>query len=134
MTSRRRFPNDPAAVRAARKFVLTELAGYAADLLEVTELLVSELAGNCVRHTKSSFEVHIEADVRRITVRVADRGSGRPVVRSLDPDAVAGRGLALVEMLSSSWGVRASRSAAGGKSVWFALDLRDPGDRPRMAA
>ncbi len=123
MTSRRRFPNDPTAVRAARKFALRELSSYSSDLLEVIELLVSELAGNCVRHTDSSFEVRIETSTRRIRISVADRDSGRPVLRALDPEAVAGRGLALVEMLASAWGVRASRSHTGGKSVWFALDL-----------
>ena len=123
MTSSRRFPNDPAAVRAARKFAVHELAGYAPDLLEIIELLVSELAGNCVRHTDSSFAVRIGADRTRIRISVSDRGAGSPVMRSLDPNAVAGRGLALVDTLSSSWGVRRNRSLGGGKAVWFVLDF-----------
>lgn len=123
MTSSRKFPNDPSAVRAARKFAVHELSAYPADLLEVIELLVSELAGNCVRHTNSSFAVRIGADRRRIRISVTDQGPGSPAVRSLDPDAVAGRGLALVEMLSSSWGVRRNRSLTGGKAVWFVLNL-----------
>ncbi len=134
MTSSRSFPNDPAAVRAARKFALHELSGFSADLLEIIELLVSELAGNAVRHTDSSFQVRIGADRRRIRISVSDRGPGRPVVRSLDPDAVAGRGLALVQMLSSSWGVRRNRSLSGGKAVWFVLDLEKPRGHPSMAA
>lgn len=135
MTSSRSFPNDPASVRAARRFAVGELSGYSEDLLETVELLVSELAGNCVRHTTSSFEVRIETDTRRIRVAVTDCGPGRPVVRRLDPSAVTGRGLALVEMLSSSWGVLPSRSSTGGgKAVWFELDLKDPRDRTRMAA
>jgi serine/threonine-protein kinase RsbW len=133
MTSSREFPNDPAAVRAARKFALHELSGFSADLLEIIELLVSELAGNAVRHTNSSFQVRIGADQRRIRISVSDRGPGRPVVRGLDPDAVTGRGLALVAMLSSSWGVRRNRSLAGGKAVWFVLDLENQRGRPRAA-
>jgi anti-sigma regulatory factor (Ser/Thr protein kinase) len=123
MTSSRTFPNDPAAVRAARQFATQKLASYAPDLLEVIELLVSELAGNCVRHTDSSFAVRIGADKRRIRISVSDRGPGNPVLRSLDPNALAGRGLALVDMLSSSWGVRRDRSLAGGKAVWFVLEV-----------
>ena len=123
MTSSRKFRNDPAAVRSARRFATQVLSSYPSELLEVIELLVSELAGNCVRHTDSSFEVHVGADRRRIRISVSDRGPGNPVVRSLDPNAVAGRGLALVEMLSSSWGVRRNRSLTGGKAVWFVLDL-----------
>jgi serine/threonine-protein kinase RsbW len=125
MTSSRRFPNDPAAVRAARKFAVNELSGYEPELLEIIELLVSELAGNCVRHTESNFVVRIGTDPHRIRVSVSDRGSGRPVAQALDPDAVAGRGLALVEMLSSSWGVRRNRSLTRGKAVWFVLELED---------
>jgi serine/threonine-protein kinase RsbW len=134
MTSSRRFPNDPAAVRAARKFAVRELSGYEPDLLEIIELLVSELAGNCVRHTNSSFAVRIGADRHRIRVSVSDRGSGRPVVQALDPDAVAGRGLALVQMLSSSWGVRRNRSLTGGKAVWFVLDLENLPAHSQMVA
>jgi serine/threonine-protein kinase RsbW len=122
VSSKRRFPNEVAAVRAARKFALSTLPGYPADVLEVVELLVAELAGNCVRHTGSSFEVAVTADERRIRIAVSDHGGGRPVVHGLDPTAVRGRGLALVEMLSDSWGVRYS-PVRGGKSVWFTLRI-----------
>lgn len=134
MSSNRKFPNEPQAVRAARKFAVHELSGYAPELLDVVELLVSELAGNCVRHTNSDFEVSVSSDRRRIRVTVSDRGAGRPVVQHVDTSAVAGRGLALVEALSSSWGVRTSRLPRGGKAVWFVLDLDDARARARMVA
>ncbi|HWD70272.1 MAG TPA: ATP-binding protein [Solirubrobacteraceae bacterium] len=134
MTSNRKFPNDPQAVRAARKFALHELSGYAPELLDTVELLVSELAGNCVRHTSSNFEVSVASARRRIRVSVSDRGAGTPAVQHVDSSAVAGRGLALVETLSSSWGVRASRLPRGGKVVWFELDLDDERARARMVA
>lgn len=134
MTSSRRFPNDPAAVRAARSYAVSELSAYSRDLLEVVELLVSELAGNAVRHTDSSFQVRIGVDRRKIRISVSDRGPGRPVVRDLDPNALTGRGLALVDLLSSSWGIRPSRSPAGGKAVWFVLELPDRRAGSRMAA
>lgn len=123
MTSHRRFQNAPQAVRAARKFATRELAAYPSELVEVVELLVSELAGNCVRHTDSSFEVRISADRRRIRVTVSDGDPGKPVVQRVGTNALTGRGLALVEMLSSSWGVRAKRFLAAGKAVWFVLEL-----------
>jgi anti-sigma regulatory factor (Ser/Thr protein kinase) len=130
MTSNRRFPNDPQAVRAARKFAIHELSGYPAELVDVVELLVSELAGNCVRHTDSSFEVAISGDRRQIRVAVSDQGAGKPIVKHVDANAIAGRGLALVEMLSSSWGVRRSRSRSGGKAVWFVLQASPVGAVP----
>jgi anti-sigma regulatory factor (Ser/Thr protein kinase) len=134
MTGARKFPNEPAAARAARQFALANLAGYAAELLEVVELLVSELASNSVRHTDSGFEVRISSDRRRIRVSVTDSGSGSPTERPLDPAAESGRGLALVKMLSSASGVTRSRSSAGGKTVWFELDVAAHQFQPSMAA
>jgi serine/threonine-protein kinase RsbW len=134
MTSNRKFPNDPQAVRAARRFAIDELSGYAPELLDVVELLVSELAGNCVRHTDSGFDVEVSRDRRRIRVAVSDRGAGKPAVQHVDTNAVAGRGLALVETLSSSWGVRNSRRPGGGKAVWFELDLANDRGRTQMVA
>ncbi|MGH2861887.1 MAG: ATP-binding protein [Solirubrobacteraceae bacterium] len=134
MTSNRKFPNDPQAVRAARRFAINELPGYAPELLDVVELLVSELAGNCVRHTESGFEVQVSDHRRRIRIAVSDRGPGKPVVQHVDTSAVAGRGLALVETLSSSGGVRNSRLPGGGKAVWFELDLDGGHARARMVA
>jgi serine/threonine-protein kinase RsbW len=122
MTSIRDFPNDPTAVRAARRFALESLSGQSAELLEVVELLVSELATNAVRHTDSGFSVRVEQDARRIRISVTDHGGGHPEVQGLDPEAISGRGLALVEMFSREWGVRPSRSAEGGKTVWLELD------------
>jgi anti-sigma regulatory factor (Ser/Thr protein kinase) len=134
MTSVRKFPNQSTAARAARQFALANLAGYAPELLEVVELLVSELASNSVRHTESGFEVRVSSDRRRIRVSVTDSGSGRPTERALDPTAESGRGLALVKMLSSASGVTRSRSSAGGKTVWFVLDVAPHQFQPALAA
>lgn len=134
MTSSRKFPNDPQAVRSARRFALDELSDYPPELLDVVELLVSELAGNCVRHTKSGFEVSVSADRRRIRISVSDHGPGKPVVQHVDTDAVAGRGLALVETLSDSWGVRTNRLPRAGKAVWFELDVDESRASSRVPA
>jgi anti-sigma regulatory factor (Ser/Thr protein kinase) len=134
MSSHRKFPNQPQAVRAARKFAVQQLAGYDPEYLDTVELLVSELAGNCVRHTNSDFEVSVSGGRHRIRVAVSDRGAGTPHVQHVDTNAVSGRGLALVETLSSSWGVRGSRLPRGGKAVWFVLELGDERARSRMVA
>lgn len=125
MTGSRKFPNDLTAIGAARRFALAQMNGYARELRDVVELLVSELATNSVRHTESGFELKIACEPGRIRVSVTDSGSGRPVVRALDATSVSGRGLALMKALSSSSGVRRSRSAAGGKTVWFVLEVAD---------
>jgi hypothetical protein len=52
-------------------------------------------------------------------VSVEDQSEEWPVVREMDGDAVGGRGLVLVDGLSSAWGVLA---VDAGKAVWFTLD------------
>jgi anti-sigma regulatory factor (Ser/Thr protein kinase) len=121
--TRRSFPNETWAPRAARRFALASLPAYPDVVLEKVELLVSELTTNCVCHTDSGFEVRVSADPERIRVAVTDHGSGRPEVQPFDPSATSGRGLALVKLFSSSSGVRRSRSLAGGKTVWFVIEL-----------
>jgi anti-sigma regulatory factor (Ser/Thr protein kinase) len=134
MTTARRFPNDANAAKAARQFALTTLVGYPRELLEVVELLVSELATNAVRHTASTFELRISSNADRVRISVTDHGVGAPAVKHVSPTSVSGRGLALVEMLSSSWGVSPSRSLAGGKTVWFVLEGEAHGLRRVRAA
>ena len=45
-----------------------------------------------------------------------DQSPQWPVVQAMDRDALKGRGLILVDGLSSGWGVLAQET---GKSVWF---------------
>ena len=46
-----------------------------------------------------------------------------PVVLHNEPEAPNGRGMAIVEAMSTRWGVQAHGD--GGKTVWFELDLAD---------
>jgi anti-sigma regulatory factor (Ser/Thr protein kinase) len=123
MTTSQTFLNDPTAVRAARQFALDNLPGYAPELREMAELLVSELATNAVLHTDDSFTLQVERDPRMIRISVTDGGDGQPEVQSLDSQRLSGRGLALVEMFSNEWGVRTDGAAAGGKTVWLVLEV-----------
>lgn len=85
------------------------------------QLMVSELASNCVRHTDSGFELTIIGSAEEIRVEAKDRGEGRPRVRSAGPTELSGRGLQIVDMFASGWGV--DIIPGGGKSVWFRLSL-----------
>ena len=131
MTLTRTFPNDAKAVQAARQFVLESLGGYASELIDVAELLISELATNSVRHTDSAFEVTVAADSSRIRLTVTDDGSGQPVVRRPHAGALSGRGLALVDQFSASWGVEPSKT---GKTVWLVLNVSDHASECSKAA
>ena len=95
--------------------------------------MVSELATNAVRHALTSFDLTVCRTPEEIRVEVTDYGDGVPMMRCLDTDAIDGRGLQIVDTLSTRWGV--SRGPGSGKTVWFALalaDRRDPASRGRI--
>lgn len=115
------FGSGPASVTAARRWVRTRLDddGVDAAVVSDVELCVSELAANAVRHARTDFAVHLADDSHgRLNVSVEDLSTDQPERRSTTPLDTAGRGLAIVAAVSSSWGVD---EHTGGKSVWFVI-------------
>jgi anti-sigma regulatory factor (Ser/Thr protein kinase) len=119
MRRMRTFPAIPQSVHAARRFAVDTLSGSPASTLEAVELMVSELATNCIRHERASFHMTILGSTREIRVEVTDSGSGTPTMRSPGPDEPSGRGLQIVDMLSETWGVELEQPS--GKTVWFTM-------------
>lgn len=119
MRRMRTFPAIPQSVHAARRFAIDTLADAPAAILDAVELMVSELATNCIRHERTSFHLTILGSSQEIRVEVTDSGAGTPTMRSPGPDEPSGRGLQIVDMLSASWGVHPERPS--GKTVWFTL-------------
>lgn len=117
MTDTRTFRCQPGSVTAARHFVRDLLRDHSRETVDVAELMTSELATNCIRHAHTDFEVTIDLQ-DQIRVEVRDTGRGRPLPRSPTPREPSGRGLRIVEAMSSSWGIIPSSS---GKIVWFTL-------------
>ena len=117
MSSGEYFPNDAVSVTRARRYITTVLGDVPGETRDAVELMVSEIASNCVRHTSSPFRVAVDTSNRRIRVEVTDEGEGRPVVRSPLPTEPNGRGLRVVDLLSDRWGVDTSDQV--GKTVWF---------------
>ena len=81
-------------------------------------LLVSELVSNSVLHGGPPVVVAIECDGDALQVRVRDGSSVMPARRTAGHGDESGRGLALVDTLSSDWGVDPKPD---GKHVWFVL-------------
>jgi anti-sigma regulatory factor (Ser/Thr protein kinase) len=117
MTPTRRFPAQATSVAAARRFAIELLGGLPPETLDVVELMVSELATNCVRHAQSGFELRIASAAGQIRIEVTDDAGGTPAKRSPGPEDPHGRGLQIVEMFSDAWGVDPQRAV--GKTVWF---------------
>ena len=116
------FPAIPQSVHAARRFATDTLSGSPASTVEAVELMVSELATNCIRHERTNFHITILGSAQEIRIEVTDSGSGTPTMRSPGPDEPSGRGLQIVDMLSDSWGVEPEHPS--GKTVWFTMPAR----------
>ncbi len=117
MTDTRTFRCQPGSVPEARRFVRDLLRDHSRETVDAAELMTSELATNCVKHAHTDFELIIDLQ-DQIRVEVRDTGRGRPLPRSPTPREPSGRGLRIVEAMSSSWGIIPSPS---GKTVWFTL-------------
>ena len=123
MNKTRSFEHTPKSVAAARRFAAELLAGTAdRDALDAIQLMVSELATNCIRHTDSGFNPTIIRDSGRIRVEASDRGAGEPRKQSPGPTDPSGRGLQIVDVLSTDWGC--DHRPDVGKTVWFTIDFR----------
>jgi anti-sigma regulatory factor (Ser/Thr protein kinase) len=123
----------PTAVPCARLHSrLVAVEWGLAGLAEVVELIVSELTTNAVQATDAagltgnrSLRLWLRSDGRRVVVQVWDGSLHSPVRQHAGPDAESGRGLLLVESLSTDWG--SHRSADGsGKVVWAVIDAGPP--------
>ncbi len=123
---RRRFPNSPGSVSAARRFALAALPPLPGQICDDVELMVSELVTNALVHAGTELVVEAGYDEHSGTVRVAvgDDGLGQPAVRRPSPADPHGRGLQIVAMLASGWGVDPQEGGAG-KTVWFEVRLAD---------
>lgn len=114
------LPPELPSVRQARAFVHDRCGdlGLTTERCDDALLLTSELVTNAVLHGRSELCVEITSAGDSIRVAVLDENSRHPAVVSEDPDALDGRGLALVAAVATRWGVD---DRPMGKSVWFEL-------------
>ncbi len=105
------------AVSAARRAAAGVLAGWGVSPETSWDLLLaaSELVTNAIRHGGAPIELRLRAAADGIVLEVHDGSSVLPQRRDPEPDASNGRGLYLVEAVSTSWGVRPT---GNGKSIW----------------
>jgi anti-sigma regulatory factor (Ser/Thr protein kinase) len=116
----RRFAGSLSSVTSARRFVAEALVHVPEPVLRAVELMVSELASNCVMHAEAEFEVCIVRGAGMLRVEVTDSGGGVPVLQHPDVNDLRGRGLVIVKELADEWGV-VRRGGKAGKMVWFAV-------------
>jgi anti-sigma regulatory factor (Ser/Thr protein kinase) len=107
----------PASAGQARKLVMRMLRDADPTMRDVGVLLTSELVTNALLYANSSISLHIAETEDGYRISVTDSNSQTVAPRRVSPDATSGRGLALVDRLSGSWGV--DLHGPDGKEVWF---------------
>ncbi|MET9056940.1 SpoIIE family protein phosphatase [Streptomyces antibioticus] len=115
---------DPAAVADTRKNVVARLEAWGlTEASFVTELIVSELVTNAIRHGEPPIRLRLIHD-RTLIVEVTDASSTAPHMRRARGYDEGGRGLLLVAQLSRRWG---TRPHAKGKTIWAEQEIRGIG-------
>lgn len=114
------LPAELRSIRAARRFVgeRCEAADLSEERCDDALLLTSELVTNAILHGRSEVCVEVQERGPLLRISVFDENSRHPQPVDEDPNALDGRGLALVDALAQRWGVEDRRL---GKAVWFEL-------------
>jgi hypothetical protein len=123
----------PASVRSARLHARNLLHEWRmGGLADTAELLVSEMITNAVRASAAiadqpretgqappaqRMRLWLTSDRRSVLIQVWDVDQHHPVRQDVGPDAEAGRGLLLIEALSTRWGFYVP-DGQDGKIVW----------------
>lgn len=117
------LPADPAVVAEARKTSTRQLARWGLDdLAFTTELVVSELVTNAIRHAGGPVRLRLIRE-RALVCEVFDSGATAPHLRHPRAMDEGGRGLLLVSQLAQRWG---TRFVPGGKIIWAEQSLTAP--------
>jgi anti-sigma regulatory factor (Ser/Thr protein kinase) len=112
----------PAAAGEARRFVegFCRDAHLDEEVSATAVLLTSELVTNAIIHGRTPSMLQVSSPPGLLRVLVRDDNPTSPVPGHPGPDRPGGRGLLLVELMSSAWGFEPSPV---GKSVWFEMQV-----------
>lgn len=111
LSDRRAFSCQPSAPGQARVFCrehLEPIVGDGAegdDVVDTTELVVSELVTNAINAGCSDVVVQIDLHHTYLRVSVEDDAAGQLRVKEPSTTNEHGRGLRIVDMLATGWGV-----------------------------
>ena len=90
------------------------------ELVYEAGVVATELLSNAARACRSRIALRLDIHHGSIRIEVYDDGPGVPVQRQVQADEVGGRGLRIVESLSTSWG---TIPRPAGKCVWSEMSV-----------
>jgi serine phosphatase RsbU (regulator of sigma subunit)/anti-sigma regulatory factor (Ser/Thr protein kinase) len=103
------------SARRARELIRRPLTRWnVAELIPVTELLVSELVTNAVRYAQGAIELRLVLE-GGLVCEVLDNSAALPRLRYPGNEDERGRGLQVVSRMAQRWGARRTTT---GKIVW----------------
>jgi len=113
----------PQAAGEARRLARRTLASWGIDqAVDAVLLVVSELVTNAVTHARSLMTFSLELHDDYVRVGVTDTSPSMPQEQAPEPSEEHGRGIQLVDLLSSSWG---AQILPEGKRVWAQIALSE---------
>ncbi len=114
-------PRDVVAGASARALVRDALRDWGlVAIFDDAALVVTELVTNAITHGGSAFRLQLSRTSGAFRIEVVDDGEGTPEPQPQDTEAEGGRGIMLVDAMSSSWGVE---NVPQGKLVWAEIAI-----------
>jgi CheY-like chemotaxis protein len=114
------LPRSAESVAAARRFVEARLRAWGLQpLLDDALMVVSELVTNAITHADSSCRIRLSVSATTLRIDVFDGGAGTPEPRPASNAEEHGRGLHMVDAVTSAWGLE--EVPGEGKLVWAEL-------------
>ncbi|MCW2544477.1 MAG: hypothetical protein JWM40_2029 [Frankiales bacterium] len=115
------LPPRPSSAGVARRVVACQLREWHFEsLCEDAAVIVTELISNAVRHAGTELELRMVHLPHGLRLEVSDGSQAPPMRRPANDNDEGGRGLHLVDALSTRYGVDADD---GGKRVWVEMLL-----------
>ncbi|NNN32705.1 SpoIIE family protein phosphatase [Streptomyces sp. S3(2020)] len=109
------LPSDPAVVAQARNMATRQLIVWGReDLTDTTELVVSELVTNAIRHATGPIQLRLILE-HTLICEVFDASNSAPHLRHPRTADEGGRGLFLISQVTRRWG---TRYTGDGKIIW----------------
>lgn len=112
------LPKDLAMVSKTRKLARETLISWHLDAVaEDVTLVIGELLANAVLHGAAPIRLSLWSTPATLSLRITDHGPNLPRPLNLAPEALHGRGLAIVAALAPSYGITPIPNGPG-KTIW----------------